>query len=423
MRGAVLLSTVWFLLLGGLGTFFPFYSLYLKENAGLDGARVGMVLAMIPLVGMIAQPLWGQLADRTGARVRTLLIATLGEAAGFAVLWHARGFGELVAATALLAAFSTAVIPLCVSVSMAHLSPWGHQRFGYLRVWGTIGFLCTVVALPFLLTAAGDVRWQPVRETIEAGATMGASEPALGLMLPVTTACCLLAAAFLLCLPDRGKVTVRAARGEWRILLAHPPFVRALAFFFFAYLFLQGPMALFPIYVRALGGNVETVSRMWVVMLSLEIPLVALSGAGFRRLGGRGLLAVGVVSGAVRWLVCGLVDDVGWIYPVQILHGITVVGLMVGGPLYIEAVVPETLRSTGQGMFSMVGVSLGGIVSTVASGWLVDRFSATAPALVGGCGALALSVVLPWLVPPASRPAEAASRFAETEAIADSLAP
>ena len=44
-----------FLYFAGLGVFFPFYTLYLRENAGLSGTEVGIVLATLPLVGMVAQ--------------------------------------------------------------------------------------------------------------------------------------------------------------------------------------------------------------------------------------------------------------------------------------------------------------------------------------------------------------------------------
>ena len=62
------LSVLWWFMLSGLGLFFPFYALYLSENVGLSGTQVGLVLASVPLVGLLAQPFWGGLADRSGAR-------------------------------------------------------------------------------------------------------------------------------------------------------------------------------------------------------------------------------------------------------------------------------------------------------------------------------------------------------------------
>lgn len=62
MQGRVPLSLFWFLYLGAQGIFFPYYSLYLKENARLSGTEVGLVLAIIPLVEILAQTFWGQVA-------------------------------------------------------------------------------------------------------------------------------------------------------------------------------------------------------------------------------------------------------------------------------------------------------------------------------------------------------------------------
>jgi MFS family permease len=53
-------------------------------------------LAISPLVGMIAQPFWGQLADRTGKRGRLLALLTLATAAGYYALGVASGFWAIV---------------------------------------------------------------------------------------------------------------------------------------------------------------------------------------------------------------------------------------------------------------------------------------------------------------------------------------
>ncbi len=291
MRGGIILSLYWFLLLGGLGTFFPFYTLYLTEVAGLSGAQAGLISAILPLLGLLAQPAWGQLADRTGLRARVLTLLSLGAAFGYIFVFLARGFAELVAATAILAVFSSAVMPMCVSVSLALLSAYGPHAFGWVRAWGTVGFFITVVGFPYLggmLTQGGDAQ-------------------VLTWTLP--TSACLYAAAGLvsLAIPASASLSQRAQATEWRTLLATPPFVRLLVLMFCAYLCLHGPMVFFPVFVRALGGTVETISRMWIFMLILEIPLIALSGMGFQRFGGRTLLVFGVLAGAVRRLDRG--DD------------------------------------------------------------------------------------------------------------------
>lgn len=393
--GAII-SLHWYFALGALGVFFPFYSLYLRENAGLSGTEVGLVMAAMPTAAILAQPLWGRIADRTGARTTVLTLVTLGAAAGYTALGFASGFNGLLVGSAMTSAFASAVIPITVSVSFALLGDNAAARFGRVRVWGTVGFLFTVVAFPLLL----DLMTSP---EARAAAPSGVSQPRLGLMLPATACCLVIAALISAKMPRGGSESVRAARGDWRQIMTHGPFVRLLLFMFGAYACIQGPMALFPIYVSSLGGSVEMVSGMWVVMLILEIPLVWMAGTGFKRLGGRGLLAVGLASGAIRWMVCGYGTNLQLIYAVQILHGVTVVGLIVGGPLYVDAVVPPELRSTAQGMLSMMGVSIGGIMSNLWSGIAVDAFGPAAPAAIGGTGALLLTLGLRWIVPRARR--------------------
>lgn len=70
LRRAIPLCAFWFLALGGMGLFFPYFGLYLRENIGLRGDQVGAVFAVLPLVGFVAEPFWGVVADRTGLRAR-----------------------------------------------------------------------------------------------------------------------------------------------------------------------------------------------------------------------------------------------------------------------------------------------------------------------------------------------------------------
>lgn len=387
-----LVSIYWFLLFGALGVFFPFYSLYLDENAGLSASQVGLVMASVPLTGMFAQPLWGIVADRTGRRSHLLAWLTLASAAGYALLYLPTSFGALLLMTMLLSLFATAVVPMCVSVVFGLLGAEDPHAFGRTRAWGTVGFLVTVVTFPPLLELLRRSGWDGRHAS-------GATQPALELMLPATAALALGAAALAFLLPERASdPALRMRAGEWRTLLRHGPFVRFLVFIVGAYLFLQGPIALFPLFVRSLGGDMTSVSRLWILMVALEIPLVAMSGAGFARLGPRVLLGIGVGSGAVRWLVSGFAEDWRLIYASQALHGVTVSGLLIGAPYYVDAIVPDRLRSTAQGVLSMAGVSLGGILSSAATGMLIDQFGPRAPAIAGGMGALILTCLLPALV-------------------------
>ena len=289
------------------------------------------------------------------------------------------------------------MIPQAVAVSFAALGDPSGRAFGRVRVWGTVGFLVVVVSFPRLLG------W--LQERWDAAPTEAVSEPGLVLLFPLTA---LLYAVAVLCaraIPRGGAESLRAERGDWRALFRHRPVVILLLLSLLAYLSLQGPMGLFPLLIRAEGGSMETVGNLWVLMLALEIPLVLYTGATVARLGPRGLLLVGVLSGGVRWTVCGFSDDLTAIYAVQILHGVTVAGLVIGGPLYLEAAVPERLRSTAQAYLGM-SVGIAGIASNAGAGWLLEHVGARAPYVAGGLGALVCALLMLATLPPPERPAE-----------------
>ncbi|MGI9432571.1 MAG: MFS transporter, partial [Myxococcota bacterium] len=142
-------------------------------------------------------------------------------------------------------------------------------------------------------------------------------------------------------------------------------------------------------------------------MLALEIPLVLYSGSVLRRLGPRALLAIGVLADGGRWLACSFIDDLRFVFALQLLHGVVVAGMIVGLQLYVEKVVPERLRSTAQGVLGMVGGSVAGMLSIALGGALIEHVGVDAPYRIGGAGAVALGALTWLLLPRPVRPEEA----------------
>src|ERR1700746_2851950 len=97
----IALSLYWFLYFGALGLLFPFFSLYLSENAGLSATEVGTVVSMSPLVALVAPTVWGHVADHARSRIRVLAVATFGASACSALLGALHGFWPLAAGSAL----------------------------------------------------------------------------------------------------------------------------------------------------------------------------------------------------------------------------------------------------------------------------------------------------------------------------------
>ena len=393
---SVPLTLFWFAYFGSLGIFFPYFSLYLRENAGLTGTQSGIVLAITPLVGMVAQPFWGQVADRTGARGRILAFLTAATGLGYLAMWLAEGFHAIALATAAMALVGTALFPILISVSLAILRDAGSHAFGYVRVWGTLGFFALVIVFPSLL------RQFEISPTI-AEKVSRVAQPGLGLMFPIVAALAFIAAIIGLFLPNRGFVALRANRGDWRELLPNRSFRRFLLFSLLANFLMHGPMWFFPLFVRSRGGDLEMIRAMWMLMLAVEIPLVLSTGRGLERFGARGLLAVGLLVGGLRWGLCAIVTEPTLLFAIQALHGVTVVGLNLGSPLYLDVVAPEKLRSTAQGILSMVSMGVAAMMSNISAGWLVEKGGTDALYLISGLGCLTLGL-LTWSILPAAAP-------------------
>ena len=369
--GVVPIGMFWFLYMAGLGVIFPYLSLYFQQNAGLSGSQLGLALAMHPLMGIIASPLWGQWADRSGHRRGVLCLMACGASLGYFLVPYMSSFTSLLFCLAFLSAFTAPTMAIASSISFAVLGEGGAARFGQVRVWGTVSYLIMIISFPALLAFMGG-------DASVIGSTRG-----LELIFPVAAIMCAGAAIVLLGVPSSNAVSVRAKREVLGVLMRQSSYQRLLIMAFLAFGLLTGPIALFPVFVVDRGGTIETVSRLWIPMLLLEIPLIYYAGAGLRRVGARGLIATGIALDGARWLVTALAPNLFWIFGIQLCHGAVVVGLIIGMQLYVEGEVPARLRATGQTVLGAV-MSIGAVVSHLWAGAALEHWGANAPYLISG---------------------------------------
>ncbi|MFN0314122.1 MAG: MFS transporter [Burkholderiales bacterium] len=377
--GVVPIAVFWFLYMAGIGVIFPYLSLYFQENAGLTGTQLGLALAMHPFMGIIASPFWGQWADRSGRRRGVLFLLASGSALGYFLVPFASSFPVLLVCLAFLSVFAAPTMAVASSLSFAVLGAGGAAHFGRMRVWGTVGYLMMILAFPSLLTWMGG-------DASVVGNTRG-----LDLIFSVAATLCLSAALVLFWVPSTEAIAVRAKREDLGALLQESSYRRLLVLAFFAFGLLSGPIVLFPVFVAARGGTIETVSRLWIPMLLLEIPLIYYAGAGLRRVGARGLIAAGIACDGARWLISALAPSLFWIFGIQLLHGAVVVGLIIGMQFYVEQAVPDRLRATGQTVLGAV-MSLGAVLSHLWAGAALEHLGVNAPYLIAGPVSIGLGV-------------------------------
>src|SRR5688572_4840079 len=143
------LAGFYFFYFAYLGTFAPFFSLYL-ESVGLSAFDIGIVMALPQVARILAPHLWSGLADRSAAPVRVVRWAGLAGTLAFLGVFAGSGFALLFIVVFAMTFFWSAALPLMEATTLTHL---GDQtaRYGRIRVWGSVGFIAAVVGVGHLL--------------------------------------------------------------------------------------------------------------------------------------------------------------------------------------------------------------------------------------------------------------------------------
>jgi PPP family 3-phenylpropionic acid transporter len=147
----------------GLGAVLPLFALAM-EARGFRSDQYRWLLVLLPLSRLLASPLWGGVADKWLGTARLLRINTWMATAAMALLSLSSDTVFVVVSFALWAFFSSSLVPLAEAGTYRLLAGKA-ASFGYVRVFGSIGFAVSaaVVAtlgvddayrLPFVLSAA-----------------------------------------------------------------------------------------------------------------------------------------------------------------------------------------------------------------------------------------------------------------------------
>jgi len=357
----------------GSGVFTPYLQLYFKER-GLSALQIGTLSGVGPALSVLVPLVWGLLGDHS-RRVRGLLALTSVLAtAAFLTLPLSRGFLDLLALSALFSAFSLAGGPLSTSVILAEAERLGTD-YGSLRLWGSVGFAAGILAAGRLVGGLGTAAIFP-----------GYALPVLASLLP------------LLWMREAGarvgarlrweQVWQALARRELQVLLLVSLLWRIAA---------SGYYTFYTIFISGMGAGPGFVSIAWALGLVGEITVLRYSGRLAKRIGVRGLLALGLLGSAVRWLAYALAPTPGWTLPFQLLHGLTFGAMTTAAVLAVDRAFPSELRATGQGLLSAVMWGVGGLAGSVLAGYAVQALGMRW--LYGLSAALAAATVLLTRIP------------------------
>jgi len=128
-----------------LGVLIPFWGLYLK-NRGFTPLAIGELMAVLTATKIVAPNLWGWIADRTGARLSMVRLASLSALLTFSGIFAVDGFWGIALVMALFGFFWNASLSQIEAVTFNHLGSRA-RHYATIRLWGSIGFIIVVAAL------------------------------------------------------------------------------------------------------------------------------------------------------------------------------------------------------------------------------------------------------------------------------------
>lgn len=356
--------TFMFLSFMGGGAYTPYLQLYFKQH-GLSAVEIGVLTGVGPALAVVMPLFWGLVGDRSHQVRRLLAVTSALAAASFMALPLVTAFPALIAFSALFSAFSMAGGPLGTALILAEAERLGTD-YGRLRMWGSVGFALGILGAGRLVSSLGT------------GAIFAAySVPVLFSLLPL---------AWLREAEMSSKslhlrlVWQTLANRNLQILLVASLLWRIAA---------SGYYTFFTIFLNSMGAKPVLISAAWAMGLVGEVTVLGFSGRIAKRIGVRGLLAAGLLGSALRWAIYAVVPGPMWTLPVQLLHGLTFGATTTAAVLAVDRMFPLELRSTGQGVLSIVMWGVGGLLGSVLAGllyqavgvrWLFALSAATAAA-------------------------------------------
>ncbi|HJU38072.1 MAG TPA: MFS transporter, partial [Tahibacter sp.] len=254
-----------------------------------------------------------------------------------------------------------AVMPQFEALTLSHLAGQA-ERYGTIRVWGSIGFIAVVGVLGVALDRLGAERL-PL------------------LMLPLFAA--LVAASFV---NDYGgpQRTREAADASFGRHLARREVIVFLVSALAMQISFGAFYTFFAIYLTEHGYGAGAVGAFWTIGVGFEIAVFFFGAPLLTRWNARDVVAFALVCACVRWLVTALApNSVVAIALAQMLHAITFAGFFAGSMQLLAEFFPGRMNGHGQGVFYGFSSGVGGVSGALLSGVVWKHWGGEAAFLVG----------------------------------------
>lgn len=368
------LSTYYFLFYATVAVFSPYFNLYLYAR-GLSTAQIGLLSAIVPLVGVIVQPLWGIVNDRFHVQRWTLLAGLVVPSTILLLFPLFSSLSLYIVAVACMAMFQTTVVPVADSMTVQTI---GTSRYGRVRLFGSLGYAIVVTIASTVIHVHG-ISQLPWLYAVVCWLTV------LGvLQYPRPSRS-----------PEIRQASVWDGTGK---LLRNRRFVLVLCFTLLVTSSVAINNNFFSLYYYQLHRPMSLLGTIYAAGALTELPLFFLSGRLMERFGPERIFVFGSIVFSLRWLTLMFAPPTWVIILLQLTHGMSF-GLTFAAGVTMAARVSEAdNRVTAQTLYGAVNGGLSVILGSLSAGWLMSHIGPRG--LYMGAAAFAVSgtVLMAWLV-------------------------
>jgi MFS transporter, PPP family, 3-phenylpropionic acid transporter len=367
------LSGFYFFYFASLGGFLPYWGLYLQEARGFTPAQIGELMAVVMVSKLVAPNIWGWIGDHTGRRMPIVQLASLMTVICFFGVFLDRGFWGLALVMMLFSFFWNASLPQLEAVTMSYLQE-RIQRYSRIRLWGSVGFILSVVVLGFLVDRWGVEQVPQLLLLLY-----------LGIFLNSLT------------VPDRPADSLPHDQGSILEILKRGNILAFLLVCFLMQASHSAYYAFYSIYMEQLGYRSGVIGQLWALGVIAEVLIFLVMHRLLVRWGARRVLIASLIIAVVRWMLVAWASD-NWILVLlaQVMHAATFGTFHAAAIHMVHHYFVGRHQGRGQALYSSLSFGAGGAFGSLTSGYLWSGLGA-ASAYWFSAGYALLAVIVAWL--------------------------
>lgn len=368
------LSGFYFFYFATVGSFIPYWSLYLK-HIGFNADAIGELTALLIGTKMISPNLWGWIADRTGKSLRIIRLASFFTGFLFVGFLFFHGFVWFVWITLGFSFFWNAALPQFEAVTLRHVKTEPH-RYSRIRLWGSVGFIAAVLGVGRFLDESG-IDILPIM-------VLGM----LALMWLMS-----------LIIPDAKSAADHVASEGMMQILKKPEVLAFLLVSLLAQLAHSPYYVFYSMYLKHYHYSASYTGLLWTCGVLAEIILFIYMKRLLKHFSLRILLLSSLLLSVLRWmLIAEYGDNLAVLVAAQLLHAATFGGTHVAAMHLIYGYFGEHHQGKGQALYTSLSFGLGGMLGSLYAGYCWESLSPEFVYLVAAfCCALALLIAYLWV--------------------------